>query len=1402
MCYTSALMREPKKFVGLHSHSTFSTFDAIGTPQDHVEFAIKNGADALALTDHGNMNGFSHQYVHAEKLKKKGVNFKAIHGIEAYFVPSLESWKNSYEANKQAAAIERDRAKREKAKPRGNNEDAEILRIEGGVGNDMFSTETDLADAAIENLAFNVDDEEGGTVMEDEEASKSNKIKDPIKRAPAHLVLLAKNTDGLKQLFSLVSDSASVGSFNGYPRVDLHMLEKYSKGNIIALSACVAGWPSKIIFNHQKEPDWNLWLPNEDNFEIIQAELAEYIQAFQASLGKENYYLELQFNRLGAQHLVNQHLIEASKRTGAPLVVTCDAHYSDPSHWREREIYKLLNPKFMKSQDDNAKKIPQRIDELKCELYPKNAEQVWTSYKSYTEDYSFYDDDIIREAIERTHDIAHQQIGDCQPSRSVKLPAINKIVDDTKLQVLRGQLGEDATEDAIAFREVKNLAIEGLRHRKLLSSQTHIDRLKYELEVIYALKFAKYFLTYYHIMKICGEHMLLGNARGSAGGSLLAYVLNITQMDPIKHELLFERFMTRTKKSFPDIDSDFSDREKAVHLLQDYFGEENVIPVSNFAALKPLSLIKDLSKLYKVPFEIVNRYTKGMIPEVMAVMKGEPGFDAAQFELTFQDLAEHSPSFQEFMKTVTSEFDGFKTTLDVLWKQQRTVGRHAGGVIITTNAKESMPLIKAKGGLQTPWPEGLAARHLEDFGLLKFDVLGLGTLRIFEETIRRILKKEGSLYPVQADINKWFFDNLHPDNNEMDDPTVYKNVYWDSKYAGIFQFVKANVQKFMQQMRPKSILDIAIATSIFRPGPMGLGAHNIFLNNRQHPEKVYYAHPVLEQILGPTSGLLIFQEQLQLIVNKLSGMHLDDTDSIRKAFTKKDKSNAEKQAKEIKALGEKFVEDSVKHSGITENQAETVWEDFKKWTAYGFNRTLIQTTLIPTYTQDGCFVATKQIKDIGEGEWLRSRDEATKKDIFVRVIARHDHGFLPLFKFRFNRQEVTCTFDHKFRVLDGRMLPIWVILQERLSIIGSDYCTDTGVSNFERVKPNQTYDLEVDHVDHQFYLENGLLTSNSHAMAYAITSYQCAWLLTYYPDEWIASYLDFATVGKGKTASGEDPKSVAITEATSLGYKLMKPDINISEETFVVHDKCLIPSFSAIKGVGVAALREIEQHRPYSDIKDLVINPDGKWRHSKFNKRAFQSLIKTGAFASMDLVGPGKTFANYKQMHTVFIDNHDLLKRIASRKKNNDVVAELNRLIELVTTQQPEDWTLEEKVEFSRELTGQVDISLIISPKILKLFANLNLTSVDTMEDDSILYWAIVDSCVVDKTSTGKEFLRLSFHGESGVKRNCKVWNYNSHKDPVYKANDIIVGKFEIDDWGIKTMSKNIKVLAEKKEKA
>jgi len=525
-------MTTPKHFVNLHGHSTIgSPGDAIGTPGDHMDFAISNGSDALALTDHGNMNSFSWQYLHAQKLKSKGLKFKALPGLEAYYIPSLAEWRKLKNAQDEAKAAEKE-AKRLAANP-------------DNIGDELASAKAELEEMA--GAVKPVDEDElAGTTVENEDDSKSNKYRDPIQRRN-HLVLLPKNTAGLKTLFRLVSNSY-IDGFYKYPRIDLDMLKREAKGNIIALSACVAGADMHIIASHQTNADYSTWGPNDVNFELIQSELKDMIYAFKDALGEENYYLEMQFNRLGAQHLKNFHIMEAAKRTNTNLVVTCDSHYSNPDHWRERELYKAMAWASKSKDGVDASKLPQKVEELKCELYPKNVQQIWDSYKHYTAGFDCYNDDVVRDAIERTWDIAHNQIGTVDFDRSVKLPVIEKLVPKTHLEDAIEKLGEGADEDVLAFEELKRLAKIGLKTRKRDKDGEYIDRLVYELGVIKELKFAKYFLTYAKIMDIASKQMMIGNARGSAGGSLLSYSLGITQVDPVRFGLLFERFLVRKKK--------------------------------------------------------------------------------------------------------------------------------------------------------------------------------------------------------------------------------------------------------------------------------------------------------------------------------------------------------------------------------------------------------------------------------------------------------------------------------------------------------------------------------------------------------------------------------------------------------------------------------------------------------------------------------------------------------------------------------------------------------------------------------------------------------------------------------------------------------------------------------------
>lgn len=1255
-------VQPPTRFVGLHAHSTLSIGDAIGLPQEHIDFALQNGMDGLALTDHGTMAGVSHQQIHQKKLNKAGRAFKAIPGIEAYFIDSLQRWRELRAEAAELKAREKVEAEQakllKKTKSKKGAKLTALYRADDAGGELQSMSLTDLVESASDvdsspatltsdtSGGVGGDDELGGTIVEQEEETKQNntRFNNPLYQRN-HLVLLPKNNAGLKSLFRLTSESYIDGMFR-VPRMDFDMLRKHANNNLVASSACVGGYLAKIVFSHQNQSiPWDAWIPNTTNYEQIQRELKEAAERFVDVLGgnPENFYLELQFNKLGPQDLVNYHLIELSKRTGLKLIATADSHYASPDVWKEREVYKAMAWSTTKKQPFDASKLPKTVDDLKCELYPKNAQQMWDEYMAvkarHPEYANIYDDQVVKDAIERTHDIAHQLIGSLAVDNRVKLPAVSTLVPKNDLDNLLERLGASSTEqvdeDEVAFKHLVKLGIDGLRWRKKNTDDEYVQRLRHELDTIKHLKLSKYFLTYYNIMKITSDHMLIGNGRGSAAGSLLSYVLGITQVDPIRFGLLFARFLSKKKAGMADIDSDFSDRDKAAKLLTTFFGEENVVPVSLFAQLQLKSLIKDVSRLHNLPFDEINSSTGKIEGEVLAVKKQEDGFDRATWDLTFEEAMLYSPTFQELME----KHPEFETTLKVLFKQMRTVGRHAGGVIITDNSREAMPMITSKGELQTPWPEGVNYRHLEEFGLLKFDILGLGTLRMFENCTRRILQKQGVKNPTFNQIKEWFWQNLHPDNNPMDDINVYKHVFWEGNYHSVFQFINDQTQGFMKKMKPTSILDIAVATSIFRPGPLSAKVDRMFLKNRTNPELVTYKHPFLREVFKETEGLLIFQEQLQMVYHKLAGVPLEDTDAIRKAFTKKDKSNTEKAAKDREALKNTFLKLCKENNNVPEAVSSELFDEMEKLVAYSFNK--------------------------------------------------------------------------------------------------------------------------------------------SHAVCYAITSWQCAWFLTYHPDEWIATSIDYCTTSKGKVTGKEDPKVVALAEAKTLGYTFAKPDINISELEFIVdpnRPKTLVPSFASLQGIGKAAFSEIQQFRPYNTVESLVVHEDGKtWKHSKFNSKALSTLIKMESLDSMNIIGPDKPLKNYRQLHDLLIPNLDLLKRTSARKNNNNVAKLISEL--LPTVQDLPDWTREEKIEFAKDISGTVDMELVISKTMMENLQSYGFKSIDDYtEKDN--YWAVLASATVAKAKkTGKPYLRAKLLGPSNKEHTLMVWNWKGTLE--LKPYDVVVGLFE-----------------------
>jgi DNA polymerase-3 subunit alpha len=291
---------------------------------------------------------------------------------------------------------------------------------------------------------------------------------------------------------------------------------------------------------------------------------------------------------------------------------------------------------------------------------------------------------------------------------------------------------------------------------------------------------------------------------------------------------------------------------------------------------------------------------------------------------------------------------------------------------------------------------------------------------------------------VFSDIRSWYERNLHPDILDIDDAQVYKHVYHEGRWAYIFQVTQRGAQRFFERAKPDNVIDIASLTSIYRPGPLAAKVDDIYVEAKKHPENVEYGHPLVKKCLESTFGAIIFQETLMQLGNVVGNLTLEECDKLRKVITKRSASGASKAKEEALKLEKKFIEGAVAN-GLDKKQAEDLFEKISFFSGYGFCRSLADTEVIKKYTKLGEFVELTTIDNVNRGDFLKSRDEAIGSDIYVEVIARHDHGVIELFEFQLDDgSSVRCSMEHKFRVKDGRMLPMRQIVEENLDIVAQD----------------------------------------------------------------------------------------------------------------------------------------------------------------------------------------------------------------------------------------------------------------------------------------------------------------------------------------------------------------------------
>jgi DNA polymerase-3 subunit alpha len=1030
--------------------------------------------------------------------------------------------------------------------------------------------------------------------------------------------------------------------------MDFNMLKEAGKdGNVLVSSACIGGFPAWGVFQELQKISFDSLneklLDDPTLLEKCIRSVGNVYDMMVSAVGRENYYLELQFNRLPAQNLVNRALIEFARRNGvtSQLVVTCDSHYHRPELWKERELYKKLG--FMNYTTYSPDSLPKSKDDLKCELYPKNATQVWSEYLKSKEGTSFYDDSLIADAIERTHDIAHRVIGEVPADRSAKFPT-KKLI----------------PEGSSSFNHLVTLCKEGMVKRGLQDKPGYIERLREELGVIKTMKNADYFISYQKIMELAREVCLVGPARGSGGGSLVAYVLYITDLDPIYWDLPFSRFLSVYRQGAPDIDTDLSDRDKVLEQLRNYFGFENVVPISNYNTFKLKTLVKDIGKFYGVPFEETNAATRTVEDDVRKATQ-KHGDDKNMFVLQYDDAYAHSPSFKAFI----DKYPQIAESIKVLFKQNRSLGRHAGGVLIADDLPNKMPLITSGGEPQSPWVEGLNFKHLEYIGnFIKYDLLGLETLRLIERTIELILIKQGNQAPTFKDVRAWYEEHLAPSKINFDDPKPYE-VYEKARWGGIFQLTSQGAQRLFVKAKPKSIIDIAALTSIYRPGPLAANVDNLWLKHAEEPYD--WGHPLINDTLKETRGLLVFQEGVMALANKVAGFPLAECDEVRRAIMKRNLSAGDAAKKKVKELEDSFVAGAVKN-GVPESVARRMYETICFMSGYGFNK--------------------------------------------------------------------------------------------------------------------------------------------SHAVAYAIDSFWCAWLMTYYEEEWVCAYME-------SMSGSPETRAKAFGEVKALGYQIVPIDINLAELGWtVLPGKKLMPSMKSCKGVGDSAVEEIMQNRPYRTIEELLWDDDFQWKHSKFNKKALDALIKIGAFNSMDIVGEGKLFNSYHHMHETLLGSH--VETVTKKRKGVEVTEDvefdhmalvrrstktdphegLKNLYKLVRQcSEVEEWTASERAQNMVEVFGTLDVLSLIDHSLLSAFETKGINSIDALEPgDPQVVWFVAVPVAPKKgtkpsvglkktTKTGKEYVQIFALGPTGKVNRITVWGCKNLPEPF----TIFCAEVKKDDFGMST---------------
>ncbi len=670
-----------------------------------------------------------------------------------------------------------------------------------------------------------------------------------------HLVLLAENNTGYANLMKIVSRGFTEGYYYK-PRVDMEILNQYHEG-IIALSACLAGEVQRYIVRGLKD------------------EARKIARKYEACFGKGNYFLEMQDHGIPEQKMVNMELLQMSRELDIPLVVTNDVHYTYAEDADSHDILLCLQTGKKLADED-------RMRYEGGQYYVKSEEEMKGLFP-----YAW-------EAVENTQRIADR----CNVEIEFGV---------TKLPKYEVPEGYDS------WTYLNKLCDDGLAERYGDGSlpagdtgQTLRERLDYELDVIRTMGYVDYFLIVWDFINYAKSNGIpVGPGRGSAAGSIVSYVLKITNIDPIKYSLLFERFLNPERVSMPDIDIDFcfERRQEVIDYVRGKYGADKVVQIVTFGTMAAKGVIRDVARVMDLPYAFADSIAK-MIPN--------------ELNITLERALELNPEFRKLYQ----EDEQVHFLIDMCKRLEglpRNTSMHAAGVVICQkSADEFVPLSRGSDGSITTQ---FTMTTLEELGLLKMDFLGLRTLTVIHDAVKFIEKSTGR--------------HIDVDNIDYNDPKVLASI-GSGRTEGVFQLESAGMKGFMKELKPQNLEDIIAGISLYRPGPMDFIPK--YIKGKNNNQDVVYSCPQLEPILSPTYGCIVYQEQVMQIVRDLGGYTLGRSDLVRRAMSKKKQSVMEKErANFIYGNEEEGVPGCVAN-GISEQVAGQIYGDMMDFAKYAFNK--------------------------------------------------------------------------------------------------------------------------------------------------------------------------------------------------------------------------------------------------------------------------------------------------------------------------------------------------------------------------------------------------------------------------------------------------------------------------------